>query len=147
MTQIAPENSVSALLVGQYDTDRLLVRDVFRNSGWRLFEARDRRQAWRILTESLIQVVITESSLPKGNWKHLLSDLRRLPRAPQLVVTSRIADDRLWSEVLNLGGYDVLARPFEAEELLRVVEAAGRAFWRRPNEAVRTTASSFYSVA
>ena len=43
---------------------------------------------------------------------------------PNLVVTSRLADDRLWAEVLNLGGWDVLSTPFEAAELIRVLFAA-----------------------
>ncbi len=30
-----------------------------------------------------------------------------------LIVTDRLANEALWSEVLNLGGYDVVAKPFE----------------------------------
>ena len=41
-----------------------------------------------------------------------------------MIVTSRLADDRLWAEVLNLGGYDVLAKPFDASEVARVVGTA-----------------------
>jgi hypothetical protein len=51
-------------------------------------------------------------------------------RPPNLIVSSRLADDRLWAEVLNLGGYDVLARPFNRVEVIRVVQAAWRA-WNR----------------
>ncbi len=39
-------------------------------------------------------------------------------------MTDRLADERLWSEVLNLGGYDVLLKPFEPGEVLRVVNSA-----------------------
>ena len=44
--------------------------------------------------------------------------------APPLVVTSRLADDYLWSEVLNLGGWDVLAKPFRQQEVLYVLDSA-----------------------
>jgi DNA-binding response OmpR family regulator len=40
---------------------------------------------------------------------------------PTLIVTSRLADDELWAEVLNLGAYDVLAQPFDPDEVYRVV--------------------------
>jgi len=40
---------------------------------------------------------------------------------PLLIVASRLADERLWAEVLNLGGYDVLLKPFEPAELRRVI--------------------------
>ena len=117
---------VSALLVGEFETDRLLVHDIFQLRGWRLFEARQRRQAMECLAKNPVQVVIAESELPAWNWKRILADLRRLAPTPQLVVTSRTADDYLWAEVLNVGGYDVLPQPLEREEVERVVAAARR---------------------
>ena len=45
---------------------------------------------------------------------------------PRLVVATWLADDRLWAEVLDLGGFDVLQKPFEARELFRVVSLALR---------------------
>jgi CheY-like chemotaxis protein len=39
------------------------------------------------------------------------------PDPPMLIVTSRLADDYLWAEALNLGAYDVLAKPFDASEV------------------------------
>jgi DNA-binding response OmpR family regulator len=43
-----------------------------------------------------------------------------------LIVTSDLADDRLWAEALNLGAYDVLAKPFRAAEVFRTVSLAWR---------------------
>jgi DNA-binding response OmpR family regulator len=34
-----------------------------------------------------------------------------------MLVVSRHADERLWAEVLNLGGLDVLSLPFNRDEL------------------------------
>src|ERR1044071_7033888 len=98
------EHSVSALLVGDYESDRLLLHDIFQRCGWRLFEARDRKRALECLHRQTVQVVIAESELANWNWRKVLSDLRRLATPPQLVVTSRTADDYLWAEVLNVGG-------------------------------------------
>jgi FixJ family two-component response regulator len=49
-----------------------------------------------------------------------------LDTPPPLIVTSRHADNRLWGEVLNLGGFDVLAKPLDEDEVRRVVESADR---------------------
>jgi hypothetical protein len=65
-------------------------------------------------------VVICERSLPDGDWKDLLG------KTPRLIVTSDAADEALWAEVLNLGGNDVLAQPFDEQEVRRVVAMAGR---------------------
>jgi len=43
-----------------------------------------------------------------------------------VIVASRLADERLWAEVLNLGGYDLLAKPFDRDELVRVIAMAAR---------------------
>ncbi|HLK47457.1 MAG TPA: hypothetical protein VKT49_04945, partial [Bryobacteraceae bacterium] len=65
---------------------------------------------------------------PTWPWKRALQDLRRLSRPPQLVVTSRLADELLWAEALNWGAYDVLAEPFDRDEVMRVVASARRHF-------------------
>lgn len=124
----ACENSLSVLLVGMDGRDRQLVQEVFRSFSWRLFEAQERPQAMQFLEKHTVQVVIAEAELPNWSWKKVLGDLRRRDRPPQLIVTSRHADDYLWAEALNVGAYDVLAQPFEREEVARVVASAGRHF-------------------
>ena len=132
------EQTVSALLVGRYEGDRALVRKIFREHGWQLNEVRDLTQAMGSLAENPSQVVIVEC--PAGGWQQLLTALRSLPHPPQLIVTSRMADDFLWSEVLNQGGFDVLPQPLEREEVERVVAAAGRQF-RSARSRLRSSAA------
>src|SRR5215831_5025639 len=91
-----------------------------------ILHSADCEQALGHLIDSRISVVICEALLPDGNWK----DLARMASAqasPVLVVTCNVADESLWAEVLNLGGYDVLAQPFDREEVARVVRSAVRA--------------------
>ncbi len=126
------ENKLSALLVGEYKGDRLLVHEVFQRLGWKLFEARDRNRAIECLDSNPVQVVIAESDVPNWNWKRVLSDLRNRAKPPQLVVTSRQADESLWSEVLNVGGYDVMAQPLDSHEVERVISSAHRHFDYKP---------------
>jgi hypothetical protein len=63
------------------------------------------------------------------------------------VVTSRTADDYLWAEVLNVGGYDVLAQPLERDEVERVVASARRHFDVRPRTVTARLISPAASVA
>lgn len=128
MTDTARELPISALLVGIGAGERQLLRDTFQRCGWRLFEACDRGRGLQSLERNPVQVVIAESDLPKWNWQKVLGDLRDLAFPPQLVVTSRTADEHLWAEVLNIGAYDVLAQPLDREEVRRVVAAASRQF-------------------
>jgi len=128
MSDPKAESSVSALLVGDYDSDRLLFHDVFRRSGWRLFEARDRRAALRCLDRNPVQVVVAKKTVRDWSWKRLLADLHRHVRPPQLIITSHLADEMLWAEALNWGAYDVLAEPLRRDEVERVIASARRHF-------------------
>ena len=119
---------VSALLVGGCPESRLLLHEVFRNRSWRLHEAPDRRRAMEWLAREGVHVVIAAANLPDWPWKRVLQDLWGLPRPPQLVVTSLTADDSLWAEVLNCGGYDLLPEPLQRDEVERVIASARRHF-------------------
>ena len=65
--------------------------------------------------------------------------MRQLPHQPLLVVTSRLADEHLWVEVLNLGGHDVLAKPFQAAEVQWVLENAWRIWANRDKRPLNTS--------
>jgi DNA-binding NtrC family response regulator len=69
-------------------------------------------------------VLICESELVDGTWHDLLDWTTHTQHAPLLIVASRSADDALWAEVLNLGGYNVLAKPFDSREVFHVVANA-----------------------
>jgi len=83
------------------------------------------------LSKSQFEVVVCEQDLQPGSWRDVLEQAVVLPDPPSLIVTSRLADERLWAEALHLGAYDVLAKPFDRTETMRVVEAAWHA-WSRP---------------
>ena len=72
-----------------------------------------------------VDVVIADCEPESGGWKQVLTDLCE-PCGIPLIVTSRVADETLWSEVLHYGGYDVLARPLQPEEVTRVIASAVR---------------------
>lgn len=122
------DNFVSALMAGTVAESRLLVREVFRASGWRLYEAAGRKQALACLARFPVHVVIASCQIPDWTWKQVWRDLARRPHPPQLVVTSRAADDSLWCEVLNWGAYDLLREPLRREEVARVISSARRHF-------------------
>ena len=83
------------------------------------------------LRQHQFEVVVCERDLPPGSWKDVLEQVAILPDPPSLIVTSRHADEQLWAEALNLGAFDVLAKPLDGTEAIRVVGAAWRA-WGAP---------------
>jgi DNA-binding NtrC family response regulator len=112
------------LLVGIVAADGLSLDQIFLDSNWQSHGVGNCREALGFLDQHHVSVVLTEPELADGSWRELLNGMARHSAPPNLVVSSRLADDRLWAEVLNLGGYDLLVTPFEAEEVRRVTFAA-----------------------
>lgn len=100
----------------------------------RILAAESVPDAIAVLRRHPVQVAIVDRDLPDGTWRTLLDELQRLARPPLLIVTSALADDRLWAEVLNLGAFDVLMKPFDPDEVSRVVSWAFLR-WREINPA------------
>ena len=122
----------TALLVSPFEEDHVFLDEVFFHQGWTLYKAPRLAGAVAFLNENPVSVVITERDLPLGGWKDVLEAIRHLPDAPLLIVASKLVDEHLWAEVLNLGGQDVIYKPFQLKELLWVLNSA----WlhRAPNE-------------
>jgi DNA-binding response OmpR family regulator len=112
------------LLISPAADDHEIFGDLFRRRGWILGHASSIDSASTMLREEPAAVVITEPDLPGGNWKDVLETMRALPAPPLLIVISRVEDDHLWAEALNLGAYDVLAKPLNDTEIARVISLA-----------------------
>jgi DNA-binding NtrC family response regulator len=85
------------------------------------------REARNVLsTVAGISLVITDVSLPDGNWCDIFKCLIDRGLDASVVVTSSRADAILWSEVLWRGAYDLLVEPYQVGEVRRTLEGALR---------------------
>ena len=104
--------------------DCLFLRTIFAPFPWKLASVVTLAQGVRQAKSQSVPVIVCERDFQDGDWKLLLEEIGRLTKPPRLIVASRFADERLWAEVLNLGGHDLLATPFDADEVHRVVSYA-----------------------
>jgi DNA-binding NtrC family response regulator len=117
-------NTVTILSVTPYEEDQFWLQTIISHSKWRLYRADRLESALAVLHEHQVGVVLSENDLPPHSWTDILDVIHHVQDAPALIVTSRLADERLWAEALNLGAYDVLAKPFNRDEVLRSVSLA-----------------------
>ncbi len=131
MTPSLPE-AVTILSVSPIPEDHVALehivheveRDSYPQPRWHLSRATSLSSALAALRLVQHPVVLCERDLPLGDWKDLLQHSNRLANPPFVIVTSRHADEYLWAEAMNLGAHDVLAKPFEPSEVIRVVSLA-----------------------
>jgi len=118
------ERAVTVLIVSHHEEDHDCLAGIFRKTNWKLYSARNCTEASGILRTTPIAVVLSDCELPDGDWKVMLQVAGAVPTEPLVVVASSKVDSRLCAEALNLGAYDVLAKPFDQAEVTRILSLA-----------------------
>ena len=112
----------AVLFVSPYPQDADSLERILHEVSVSLVHAGSVREAGRKLETIPYPVVLTEAKLEDGAWRDILA-LGRAVEA-EVIVTDAWADARFWAEAINLGAYDMLAQPFHATEVKRVVLSA-----------------------
>lgn len=117
--------AINVLAVSPFEADYTTLREMLPER-WVLSRAGGIRDAVSQLRRSpeLYPIILCEAELGRQSWRDLLEHAVQMPAPPLLIVSSRLADERLWAEALCLGAYDVLAKPFDRDEVNRVLGSA-----------------------
>ena len=123
--RIAIGNEVIGLLsVSPFQDDHDTLASLLGRDQWRIHNALSLQSASAFLRSHAVPLVVCEYDLSPDRWTQLLDETRLLSIPPVLIMTCRVADDSLWAEALNVGAYDVLAKPLDRTEVTRVLSSA-----------------------
>lgn len=115
---------ISVLSVSPFWTDHNALEQLLHPPRWTLRKAQSFSAALALLANERVSLVVCESDLGQESWREVLAETVVISDAPFLIVTSQLADERLWVDALDLGAYDVLVKPFDTTELTRVLNSA-----------------------
>jgi len=121
-TGFSEDECLAILSISPFEEDHARLQAIIGRVS-KLVTAPNLPTAKRLLESRNIFLVLCERDSNPGTWIDSLEYLQSLPNPPFLIVTSRLADERLWAEVLNLGAWDLLAKPFDDGEVLRAVQS------------------------
>ena len=119
-----PATGVRALVISSQDSHLADLQDVFNSCGWEMYCVPSLRDGFSSFQYMAPVIVICDDQLADGDWKLALDAIMKADCPPPMIVTSRIADNHMWAEVLNLGAYDLLAKPYDAAAVIQVVGSA-----------------------
>ena len=126
-----PESNPKTILVVDGPENQLgnPLHEVFRHAlfryfNWSMRQLQTCQQALAFLRQNPLPLVISWCEMPDGNWKDLLRQLPLLTKPPLLAVSYQPTGRCFWSEVISLGGYDILVKPFGASDVFRLVSLA-----------------------
>jgi DNA-binding NtrC family response regulator len=90
-----------------------------------IYPAADCQEARRRLSgPESFDLVLAEADLADGSWRDILQFLMQSKKRCEMIVCSRVGDEQLWAEALQLGAYDLLVEPYEGQEVLRIIQSA-----------------------
>ncbi len=116
---------LTVLSISPNQDDHASLENIIGHSKWSLLTANNVFCGRALLLQRHdISVVLCEKDLNPGTWTDILKHIQAMSHPPSLIVTSRLADDFLWSRVLNEGGWDLLSKPFDKTEVLRGIRSA-----------------------
>ncbi|MBZ5497103.1 MAG: response regulator [Acidobacteriia bacterium] len=103
-----------------------MIKEYLRDSSIRVFFTSPSEPFEVTLTKhSPFNAVVIDLSNPaKRSCDVLVSAVKQVAPSAEVIFMSRLADEMLWSQVLALGAYDLLAKPPERTEFLRTVFGA-----------------------
>jgi len=105
--------------------DEAFLRELFRLEfearGYKVLEASNGVDAFRICREEPVDVVISDIRMPGGNGIDLLKKLRQLGPKPDLIFATGFADISK-EDAVKLGAKAMFGKPFRVTALLEFVE-------------------------
>jgi CheY-like chemotaxis protein len=111
-----------AILPGPQDAEQL--RGIAAGLGWSVAVVDTPAEAIARLQADPVTAAICDQDLPHEDWREVMNRIAALPQSPCLLLASRVMDQYLWNEVIQCRGYDVVSKPFQSDELRRVVAFA-----------------------
>lgn len=112
------------LFVSASAEDARILQQLLDATSWVVVNVPDLSGARAVLEKQRLKLVVCDVDIEgQGSWRDLLNRREDL-LSFAVVVVSRSAGDALRAEVLELGGFDLLRRPFIAEDVQRVIKSA-----------------------
>src|SRR5262249_14855407 len=97
--------------------DRGVMQSIARGNGLRLLCAGSPSDAEQTLRRVESPIVLIDRDIVGEPWREWLASLASQNEGACIILVSRRIDDSLWSEVVNSGGYETLAKPLQDAEV------------------------------
>lgn len=118
------DSVVQILVVDDEAAQRGIVADILTDAGYQVHTAADGGQALQSIQENSFQVVLTDLKMPGKDGLELLNEIMRENHPLQVIIMTAFGTIPSAVEAIKHGAYDYLTKPFNKEDLLRVVARA-----------------------
>jgi DNA-binding NtrC family response regulator len=121
-----PPTPIHVLLVSPSDSDCEQLRQTLSGTRWQVLHARSCADATALLAGNVVPVIIRDLECCDLGCVHSIRCLQVGVYPAPLIVVAPAPSFRLWEEVIDRGGFEVLSKPFDMTRVRRVLEFAHR---------------------
>ncbi len=114
------------LLASERDDDYHTFQVLLENTKWSVARALSWSEVSGYCDCVVDPVILVDRHFQGSDWRFTVSSLLNVTANCCLILLSDVSDPYLWNELVQYGGFDVLARPFERSEVLRTLAFAQR---------------------
>ncbi|MDR2945408.1 MAG: sigma 54-interacting transcriptional regulator [Candidatus Adiutrix sp.] len=133
------------LIVDDERNYHLPLTSLFRHEGYETISAYSGNEAWAIVQERDVDLVLSDMTMPDGDGLELLSHIKEHTEIPVLMLTALGAVDTA-VEAMKRGASDYLTKPFNNDELLvKVANALEKSRLGRENKELRSALTTKYN--
>lgn len=120
-------------------SDRDLLHQISQRNEWQLTLVPTSGAARETLKTAKPQIIFVDRDIDGVDWRFGVSSLAAASCGACVLLISRVIDEYLWNEVVANGGYDVIRKPLNENDVLRNVKLAW-SYWngtRQPDAAAK----------
>ncbi len=106
--------------------DRFLLERLAKQHDWEVRFTRSPQDAFSLVSQRYFELILCDRNQYGFPWREVMDRLAEGSPQSCILLLSPAHNDYLWRDVLQHGGYDVLACPLREAAVLRLVDAAVR---------------------
>lgn len=122
-------SSPEILAIVRSSEDKAAVANFAKSNGGDAIIVETLEDAAAISVKPYVAVIILDRDLVEEDWRSAVRSLKHHRPAPSVILASPVLDDYLFEEIVKQGGFDIMAKPIQPDELRRVAGLA-LAFWK-----------------
>jgi DNA-binding NtrC family response regulator len=109
---------IPVLIVTSRAEDVAELNSILEGTPWELTNASRGEDVGAALKAASVPILLFDRDTASESWQKTMRDLIKLRRGACVVLLSNVADQYLWEEVVQHGGFELLSRPFRKELVL-----------------------------
>jgi len=114
----------SLLIVTSRAEDVSELNEILRGTSWLLTDVSSLDDAVAKLQAAALPIIFYDRGAAGVCWQETIERLIAARKGSCVVLISNVADQYLWEEVVQHGGFDLLPRPFRKDQVLSALAFA-----------------------